>query len=59
LPFANSKRQVPREGVLAKIKAYTSGDILPEHFYPPRLRAKPADEDYAPVKNFLDAPVSA
>lgn len=55
LPFSSERRQVPRQGALERIIAFTGGEITAEHFYPPHLRAKPADEDYAPARDFLVA----
>jgi hypothetical protein len=43
MPFGDPRRQVPSEGVMAKIKAMTGGRIGPADHYPPELSGRPGE----------------
>lgn len=38
LPFSDSRRRVPAKELAERIFAYTAGDIVPAHFFPPNMR---------------------
>ena len=44
-PFGDLARQVPSQSVLAKIIAWTQGDVTVADFYPPELSGRQADPE--------------
>ncbi|HYD44728.1 MAG TPA: helix-turn-helix transcriptional regulator [Phenylobacterium sp.] len=39
LPFDDPRRQIPREEVMERAFEWSGGEITPDTWYPPRLRA--------------------
>ncbi|WP_174302121.1 hypothetical protein [Caulobacter sp. S45] len=39
LPFVDPARRVPKPPLMARIQAWTSGEVLPQHFYETALAA--------------------
>jgi hypothetical protein len=42
MPFSDARRRVPSSDLIAMIKEYTGGAVVPAHFYPENLRGTPA-----------------
>lgn len=40
MPFSDKRRRVPSQELVELIHAYTGGEIIAAHFYPPHLRGQ-------------------
>lgn len=55
LPFSDPKRRVPAKDLAERIYAFTSGVVIPAHFFPPSMRGQPAETGGASSETAVDA----